>query len=310
MYLKGKIRFGLAQMVSRPHKVGTNLDTMLEMIEQARKEGCEHVVFPELAMSGYVVDGEFSNCALTVDSEPIQRLRKASQGLAITFGFIEETASAIFHNSALHIRDGEFVHLHRKIYLPTYGMFDERRYYGPGWDVSAFDTIGGRMAILVCGDAWHLSLPYLAVHDGADILLVIAASSYEGLAGTTRSDDAWRSMCRSYALTLTSYVVFVNHAMIPNSEGFRFWGGSFLTNPDGTIGSKCVENEQQLLVAEIDMGQLRDQRIRLPFRRDDSLSHTLELGGRILSRKVERSTVDGLGKGSSPVSRRSPAKPR
>ena len=60
-------------------------------------------------------------------------------------------------------------------------------------------------------------------------------------------------------LTLTSYVVFVNHAMIPNSEGFRFWGGSFLTNPDGTIGSKCVENEQQLLVAEIDMGQLRDQ---------------------------------------------------
>lgn len=278
-------RIGIGQIPSLQGNIEHNLGLMEKAVDDAAGNGVSLLVFPELALTGYVVDERFSDLAIRLEGEIMDRLRKLSEKLDIVTGFIEETPRHIFHNSAVHLSGGEILHVHRKIYLPTYGMFDERRYYGAGWDVGAYDTPNIRAATLVCGDAWHLSLPYLAAHRGADLILIIAASSTTGLADTTPCDWAWKAMCSSYALTLSCFVVFANLA---NAEqgSYDFWGGSFVCAPDGRTIAESERAETDLVTCDLDPAALRAQRIRLPFRRDDSLAHTLSLGQRALGDKI------------------------
>lgn len=276
----------VGQISSERGNVQHNLELIRQSVERAREQGADHVVFPELALTGYLIDERFSTAALKLSSPEIQQLKDLSRGIDITFGFIEETPKAIFYNSALHLSGGKIVHLHRKIYPPTYGRFDERRYFGSGWDVSAFDTPCARMAILICGDAWHLPLAYFAAHDGADVLLILGASSHKGLLDTTPCREAWRYMCQSYALTLSCFVVFCNQAA--GDDMYDFYGGSFFAGPGGNIITSSQQEQPITFTAHIDMAVLRQQRIQLPFRRDDSLSHTVQLGERILRAKVRR----------------------
>lgn len=280
-------RVSIAQLASIRGEVEHNLTLITERVEQAKKAGADLVVFPELALTGYIVDPRFASLAVTLDSPTMDRLRSLADGIDVILGFIEETSTSMFYNSAAHLSGGDILHLHRKIYLPTYGMFDERRYYGPGWDVMPYDTEYIRTAMLICGDAWHLPLAYLAAHGGADLLVIPAASSQEGLADTTPTEGAWRSLCRTYALTLSSFVVFANMAEGEQDE-YTFLGGSFIAGPDGQILAESSISSDDLVTCDLDPGALRQQRIRLPFRRDDSLAHTLELGRRTLNAKIRR----------------------
>lgn len=297
---KGNRRFRLAvaQAASRRNEIDANLETVLGAVEQAREQGAEHVLFPELMLSGYIADRTFSDTSLTLDSDELKRVRQASEGLTVTVGFIEETETSLFYNSAVTYSDGELIHLHRKVYLPTYGMFDERRYYGSGWDVSAFDTPQARVATLICGDAWHLPLAYMAAHQGADVLLILASSTHEGLLETTSCEGAWNRICQTYALTLSLFVVFANQAN-GDDDGLNHWGGSFVAKPDGNLLISSDTDGPDLVVADIDLNELRERRIRLPFRRDDSLQHTLELGRLTMARKLERDIV-GIGPAAVP----------
>jgi hypothetical protein len=142
------------------------------------------------------------------------------------------------------------------------------------------------MGILVCGDCWHLGLPYLLAHDGADVIVVLAASAVTGLTEAISSRDAWERMNRSYALTLSNFVVFVN--LVGDIDGTEFWGGSHVVCPDGRFLAQAGSDEEELLVVDLDLRELREQRLILPFRRDDSLSLTTELGREVLRRKNRR----------------------
>jgi len=280
-------RVGIGQIPSLQADIDHNLGLIEAQAHAAQEQGVSTLVFPELALTGYLVDSRFSDMATMLESDRMDRLRALSRNIDLVVGFIEEPPQSLFHNSAVHLSGGEIIHVHRKIYLPTYRMFDERRYFGPGWNVAAYDTAHLRTAMLICGDAWHLPLPYLAAHDGADLLIIIAASSREGLADTTPCGEAWRSMCSSYALTLSSFVVFANLADTGRGDGeYTFWGGSFIAGPDGKFLAKSETASEDLLICDLDPEQLRAQRIRLPFRRDDSLAHTLSLGRRVLNEKI------------------------
>lgn len=281
-----RFNIGIGQIASVRGDVAHNLDLIAASVAAARERGVDHLVFPELALTGYLIDNGFADAARRLDSPDIRRLTELSRGIDLSVGFIEETPSAVFYNSALHLSHGRVVSVHRKVYLPTYGRFDERRYFGAGWDVSAFDTRCARTAMLICGDAWHLPLAYMATHDGADVLLILAASSREGLTDTTPCADAWHCMCRSYALTLSCFVVFVNHAA--GDAQYDFWGGSFIAGPAGDVLAASCGDAPELLTHELDLGLLRSQRLKLPFRRDDSLAHTVQLGQRVLRSKVKR----------------------
>jgi len=279
-------RIGIGQIDAVRNDVPRNLKRYAEMVERAEALAVDHLVFPELSLTGYLVDKRFSKAAVKLDGPHVNRLRELSLRMNLSAGLIEETNTSRFYNSAVFLERGRIGHVHRKVYPPTYGMFDERRYFGAGWDVSAFGTSHGRMAMLICGDAWHLPLAYLAANDGADVLIILAASSEQGLTETTSCRDAWRWVCCTYALTLSCFVVFANLA--GKGGAHRFWGGSFVAGPDGNIVAKSETNEPDLVVADIDYDALRTQRIKLPFRRDDSLVHTIQTAQRVLESKVRR----------------------
>jgi len=283
---KRHLRVGVAQMECVLGDVDANLEIAADFVARAKQEGVELLVFPELALSGYAIGGRFHKAALRPHGPRARRLRELSRDVAFAIGLIEETEDHEFYNSGLFLSDGNVRHVHRKVYLPNYRQFDERRYFGAGSVVQAFNTPWGRMAMLVCGDAWHLSLPYLAVHDGADLLMIMAASSREGLAENIPCEGAWERMNRSYALTLSTFVVFANRA--GSEAGLHFWGGSHVVLPNGNLLCKAKIDEQDLLVCDLDLAQLREQRMVLPFRRDDSLPFTLQLGHRILESKTHR----------------------
>lgn len=284
-----KFRIGVAQMDCVLGDLATNLATITDYVLRAEAQRVRLLVFPELALSGYSVRGRFHEMAVTIDSPEVERLRELSCRVSIAIGLIEETDDIDFFNSALYLSGGKIRHIHRKLYPPTYGVFEEKRYFGVGHQVRAFDTRLARMSMLVCGDCWHLGLPYLAVHDGADVLLFMAASSMEGLAETVDSRMAWHQLNRCCALTMGAFVVFANRA--GSEEGLNFWGSSQIILPNGEVMAEGKQGQPDLVVAEVDMSALRKQRIALPFRRDDQLETTIRLARDVLERKRAREQI-------------------
>lgn len=288
------LRIAIGQMDCVVGDVAANMDTIERMAREAAAEGAELIVFPELALSGYAVGKNFDQASISHRGEEVKRLKKLSREIGLVVGFIEETEDMEFFNSAMFIHGGRIHHVHRKIYLPNYRIFDERRYFGAGAGVWAFDTPWRRMAILICGDAWHLPLPYFAVKDGADILIVVAASSREGLTPALSVRDVWERMNQSYALMMSSFVVFANRVGSESANGgdpdlrLDFWGGSHVCHPSGEMSSQAPIGEESVHICDLDLTQLRRQRLILPFRRDDSLAFTLNVGRRILRSKAER----------------------
>jgi len=287
------LKVGIAQFQPELADLRANLEKLEGFIDRAVAEKVDLLVTPELALTGYPLGPWFSSASVGPSSETYRRLKEFSQRIPMVVGLIEETEDFEFFNSAVYLDKGHVRHLHRKIYLPTYREFDERRYFKAGWSVSAFDTPWCRMGILICGDAWHLTLPYLLCHDGADVIIVIAASAVSGLTDEISSQDAWERMNRSYALTLSSFLVFSN--LVGECGGKQFWGGSHVVLPDGGLLEQASLEEEGLLVASLNLKLLRKQRLILPFRRDDSLSLTSELSREVLQRKSAR--VKGLGDG-------------
>jgi NAD+ synthase (glutamine-hydrolysing) len=283
---RSQLRVGVAQFRPKLAELDANLDTLSEYVDRAVAEQVDLLITPELALTGYPVGSWFSSASIGLSSPQYKRLKKLSRRIPMIVGLIEETEDFEFFNSAVYLNGGRVEHLHRKIYLPTYREFDERRYFKAGWSVSAFDTPWGRLGMLICGDAWHLTLPYLLCHDGADVIVVLAASAVSGLTEEISSQEAWQRMNRSYALTLSSFLVFTN--LVGEIGGKTFWGGSHVVLPDGRLLQQASFEDEELLVASLDLKQLRKQRLILPFRRDDSLSLTAELSREILLRKSRR----------------------
>jgi len=187
-------------------------------------------------------------------------------------GFVEESTRHVFYNSAAYFENEKLVYVHRKIYLPTYGMFDESRYFGSGQKLRAFDTNLGRVAILICEDAWHPSLAFLASQDGADFLIVPSSSPYRGtsqakLKPKSAIERTWESILTTYSITYNQFVVFSNR--IGYEDGVNFWGGSQIISPEGEILRKGSRSRASIYSAEIDTRDIRRSRITSPTYRDE-----------------------------------------
>jgi len=141
--------------------VRANLDQHLAYIEQAAQQGVQLLVFPELSLSGYAL----LDLAPTVARKPVASdptfgpLLEASRRMDLVVGFVDEDVRHRFYISAAYLSQGETVHVHHKVYLPTYGLFDEGRFFAWGDSIRAFDTRWGRVGLLICEDFWHASPP-------------------------------------------------------------------------------------------------------------------------------------------------------
>jgi predicted amidohydrolase len=265
----------LAQIKPKLGCVDDNLALIEERIGQAKAAGADLVVFPELAMTGYFLKDLVPEVARRLDSPEITRLVELSRGISIAVGFVEETSDYRFFNSALYLEDGAIKHLHRKVYLPTYGLFDEQRYLARGERFRAFDSKFGRMGILICEDMWHLSSSYILAMDGAATLLCLSSSPGRGVEGETLgSAAAWQKLTATTALFLNCRVLYCNR--VGYEDGVNFWGGSEYIAPSGESVVRARLLEEDSVNALVEEGALRRERIFSPMLRDENLFVTMQ----------------------------------
>ena len=176
------------------------------------------------------------------------------------------------------------LHVHHKVYLPTYGLFDEGRFFAWGDSVRAFDTRFGRAGLLICEDFWHTSPPYLLWLDGADIMLFTSASPGRGLTDREKLDSArWvERVNQAYASMFTSFVAHCNR--VGFEDGLLFWGGATVNDPNGELLARGPYFEEALTVTQLDLNQLRRTRARLPLLRDERTNLTMSEMQRILQK--------------------------
>ena len=228
-------RIALAQIAPRLGSLEVNLATHHGLLDAAREAGADLVVFPELGLTGYQLQDLASEVAMRLDDPRLAKLAGATRGLSAVVSFVEESADHRLFIAAALIEDGEIRHVHRKLYLPTYGLFDERRFFAAG-DVlrSVPSRLGVGIGIGVCEDFWHLSVPQLLALDGAQILINVSSSPGRDLAATNEvglgTATSWRTLMRTYAQLTTSFVVFCNRVGV--DESISFWGGSEVIAPE------------------------------------------------------------------------------
>lgn len=280
------LTLGLAQIQPKIGDVSANLRRHIELMHTAKAHGAELLVFPELSMTGYYVQDLTAEVAMrpTADDPTFRDLMGASADLKmdIMVGFVDTDDRARYYIAAAYIAQGHVQHVHHKVYLPTYGLFDEGRYFAWGDHVRAFDTRFGRVGMLICEDFWHASPPYLLWLDRADVLLFQSASPGRGLSGADRLASArWVQLVnQSYGAVFTNYVIHCNR--VGFEDGLNFWGGSTVVDPDGEIVLEGPLHEEALLIQTIDLNQLRRTRTRLPLLRDERTSLMARELGRIL----------------------------
>jgi NAD+ synthase (glutamine-hydrolysing) len=280
-----KLNIALAQLTTVLGNVNKNLEKHLATIHEASSRGADLVVFPELSLTGYVLQdlAAMVACRPRKDDPIFQPLFAASQKIDIVVGFVEEDVRNRFFISAAYLSRGELLHVHRKVYLPTYGMFDEGRFFAWGDSVQAFDTPFGRVGMLICEDFWHASPPYLLWLDGADLFLFVSSSPGRGLGSDTMLGSArWVSrILRAYASQYTSFVAHTNRTGF--EDGLNFWGGAAVFDPNGEQLAEGPAFEEALTLVELDLNQLHRTRARLPLLRDERTALVQRELNRILS---------------------------
>jgi predicted amidohydrolase len=271
----------LAQIKPKLGCLPENLALVKAAVERAIAEKADLVIFPELALTGYFLKDLVPDVAIGIDSPQICRLKELSRHIAIAIGFVEATSDYRFYNSALYLEGGEIRHLHRKVYLPTYGLFDEQRYLARGDRFRAFDSRFGRMGMLICEDFWHLSAPYILAMDGATTLLCLSSSPGRGLSEdeSLGSTLAWQRLTATTATFLSSRVIYCNR--VGFEDGVNFWGGSEVVAPSGVATARAKLLEEDFITTTIREGELRRERIFSPLMRDENLPLTLKELGRI-----------------------------
>jgi predicted amidohydrolase len=285
-------RIALAQVETRLGDLDANLEIAADAARRAATEGAALLLLPELALTGYLLQDLVPEVAMRADDPRLLAIGGEAPGLLVAVGFVEETDDHRYCNSAALVRDGTLVGLHRKVYLPTYGLFDEGRFTRAGDRVRTHDagTPIGRIGLSVCEDFWHASLPMLQALDGASLLVNLAAgpSRAPGSSAGLAAIEGWHKMQDTYALLGTVPLAFCNR--VGNEEGLTFWGGSRILAADGSTVVQAPLWEPALVVGTVDTDDLRMTRYGLPILADERL----ELVRRELDRIIaERAGIDG-----------------
>ena len=270
------IRIAIAQINPKLGDLDANMELYEENIRQAVKDSADLLLFPELSLTGYYLRDTVPSVALTMNSAEMKALKKLSRELPFVAGLVEESADHRFFNAAVYFEKGEIRHTHRKVYLPTYGMFDEQRYFAAGDRIRVFDSKFGRLALLICEDLWHPSTIYLAALDGALAVLCPSASPLRGIVDAQAQDDNaryWEMINRTYAETYSLFMVYGNRCGF--EDGVGFWGGSEIVDPFGQRIAKAKYYEEDFLVADIALESVRRKRTMSPLLRDEDIDLTI-----------------------------------
>ncbi len=266
------LRIALAQIAPRLGLLDENLARHHALLQDAREEGAGLVVFPELGLTGYLLQDLAADVAMRLDDPRLAELAAATMGLSAIVSFVEESADHRLFIAAALLEDGRIRHVHRKVFLPTYGLFDERRFFAPGEMLRAVPSrLGVGIGMAICEDFWHLSAAHLLALDGAQLLVNVSSSPGRDLAATNETGlgtaTSWRTLMRTYAQLTTSVVVFCNRVGL--DESISFWGGSEVISPTGRALFSAPLWDEGLFTVDVDLADIRRERIALPLLRDE-----------------------------------------
>ncbi len=284
------LRIALAQIAPRLGLFEENLTRHRELLAEARAGGAGLVVFPELGLTGYLLQDLAAEVAIRLDDPRLAFLAAAADGLSAVVSFVEESADHRLFISAALLEEGRVAHVHRKLYLPTYGLFDERRFFAAGDMLRAVPSrLGVGVGVGICEDFWHLAVPQLLALDGAQLLVNVSSSPGRDLAATNEvglgTATSWRTLMRAYAQLTTSIVVFVNRVGI--DESIAFWGGSEVIGPSGRPIFSAPLYDEGLFLVDVELADIRRERISLPLLRDERPE--------LLVRELERIVAERAG---------------
>jgi (R)-amidase len=261
--MKYKIKLALAQISSKREDKRANLQKMESLTFKAKEQGADLAIFPELALSGYVIKDQFYELAETIPGptvEAVETLAKKS-GMHIIFGMTElsEKTQATVFNTAVFVGPKGLIGKYRKMYLPTHSVFEEKRYFRPGYETAAFQTDLGNIGLCICYDIFFPEVIRLTRLKGAQLIVCISASP-----AVRRS--YFETLTCARAIENTAYLAYVNLAGI--QDGLQFWGGSRLVNPSGDVVAKATYDEEDFVICEVDYNDLRTAETFIPTLRD------------------------------------------
>ena len=238
---------GVTLVQNAPRLNRSNLATALELIRKAASNS-EVIVFSELSLNGYMLQDKLSEDAWTLDE--LELLKAASSEIDIVIGAALRESNG-FYNAALYLSKGEIIHVHHKVHLPNYGMFEEARYFRPGHQIKSFETPYGRAAMLVCEDLWEVNLLEDLEDEHPEIIYVLAASPARGFSDEGLEIEAkWQSLLEKAAQDMDAEIFFVNR--VGFEDGLGFWGGSRHLERSGRITAAFPKFEEKIEVIEKD----------------------------------------------------------
>ncbi|HVP90793.1 MAG TPA: nitrilase-related carbon-nitrogen hydrolase [Terriglobales bacterium] len=267
------MKVALAQFAPVLGDVGRNLETHLDLMDKARRAKADLVVFPELSLTGYTLKDLAADVALDPASDRrFRRIVEHSRGLSVVLGFMEESPAArgLFYNAAAFVSGGKVLHVHRKVYLPTNGLFEEAKFFAQGRDFRVFPTPFGRVGLLICRDFLHYGASYVLFSGGAEIIITISAAPGRGVAGTDdgfETSRMWELMGEAISYFSTAFVLYANRVGL--EDGVSFAGGSFIYGPAGRLLARAAYLDPEFLVHSLDLTAVREARARWLFRRDE-----------------------------------------
>jgi predicted amidohydrolase len=253
-----KITIALGQIKSVYCNVNENVSRHVNWINKAKSKGARLIVFPELSLTGYYLREAVREVAMSADHPALQKITNASRGISVVAGFVEKGSKNRYYNSAWICENGKKIGIHRKMYLPTYGLFEEARYFTSGKVLNAFPVSWGKLGTIICEDAWYPDTVAAYADKKINALVITAASPTRGLTvqeGHVR-ENVHRALHKFYAKNLKIPVIFVN--TVDFEHGLFFWGGSALYSPDGNLVCHASLYDEELLIIEMECDGARN----------------------------------------------------
>lgn len=270
MSRESRLKVAVAQIDCQLGNLSANVEKHLHFISKAHDASVDLLLFPELSLSGYRLGDDIVDIALSRDDEQINRIAIAAKDMIVVAGFVEEGPGAQFYNSAIAVSRGQIIFLHRKLNLPTYGNLEEGKLFASGSYVETFKVESDwRAGLLICADVWNPALVHLAMVHGSTLLLAPINSAIDAVAAGFSNPDGWRLTMDFYSMIYGMPIVMANRVGV--EDGCRFWGGSRIVDPYGTVLAEADDSSESLLQATLDYDAVRRARFRLPTVRDSNL---------------------------------------
>ncbi len=261
--MKEKIKLALAQISTKRENKKENLQKIEKFTIKAREQAADLAIFPELSLTGYVVRDQIYELAETIPGPSTKRIEDLAKktGMHIIFGMPElsEKTKATIFNTAVFVGPKGVIGKYRKMYLPTHSVFEEKRYFRPGYQTTAFDTELGNIGLCICYDLFFPEVCRLTRLKGAELIVAISASP-----AIRRS--YFEILTAARALENTAFLAYVN--LVGVEDGLQFWGGSRLVSPTGDVLVKTKNDEEAFVTCEVDYSDIRPVETFIPTLRD------------------------------------------